>query len=229
VIVFSNVVKQYGRQVLFTDLSFQINPGEKAGLVGPNGCGKTTLFRLIKGTEQPDEGSVSVPNKLSIAYFRQELDEMSGWSVLDEAIAGSGELGELHHELESLQHNMSSPDKADSMDRILARYGEVQHRYESLGGYGLESQAREVLQGLGFEDDQIEEDVGTLSGGWKMRVSMAQVLLGNPDVLLMDEPTNHLDIESIIWLQNFLKDARCTMIITSHDRDFMNRVVDRIV
>jgi ATPase subunit of ABC transporter with duplicated ATPase domains len=229
VIVFSNVAKQYGRQVLFTDLSFQINPGEKAGLVGPNGCGKTTLFRLIKGTEQPDEGSVSVPNKLRIAYFRQELDDMSGWSVLDEAIAGSGELGELHHELESLQHGMSNPDHAETMDRILTRYGDVQHRYESLGGYGLEAQAREVLHGLGFEDDQIDGDVGILSGGWKMRVSMAQVLLGTPDVLLMDEPTNHLDIESILWLERFLKNARCTLIITSHDRDFMNRVVDRIV
>jgi ATPase subunit of ABC transporter with duplicated ATPase domains len=229
VIVFSNVVKQYGKQVLFTDLSFQINPGEKAGLVGPNGCGKTTLFRLIMGIDHPDEGSVSVPGKLSIAYFRQELDEMSGWSVLDEAIAGSGELGELHHKIEALQHDMSNPDNADAMEKILNRYGEAQHRYESLGGYGLEAQAREVLHGLGFEDDQIDGDVGHLSGGWKMRVSMAQVLLGKPDVLLMDEPTNHLDIESILWLEHFLKDARCTLIITSHDRDFLNRVVDRIV
>jgi ATPase subunit of ABC transporter with duplicated ATPase domains len=229
VIAFTNVVKQYGKQVLFTDLNFQINPGEKAGLVGPNGCGKTTLFRLIKGEEQPDEGSVSVPGKLSIAYFRQELDDMSGWSVLDEAIAGSGELGQLHHEIEALQHEMSDPDNADSMDKILDRYGEAQHRYESLGGYGLEAQSREVLHGLGFEDDQIDGDVGHLSGGWKMRVSMAQALLGKPDVLLMDEPTNHLDIESILWLERFLKDSRCTLIITSHDRDFLNRVVDRIV
>jgi ATPase subunit of ABC transporter with duplicated ATPase domains len=229
VIVFTNVIKQYGKRVLFTNLSFQINPGEKAGLVGPNGCGKTTLFRLIKGEEQPDEGSVSVPGKLSIAYFRQELDDMAGWSVLDEAIAGSGELGKLHHEIESLQHEMSNPDSTDSMERILDRYGEAQHRYESLGGYGLEAQAREVLHGLGFEDDQIDGDVGHLSGGWKMRVSMAQALLGKPDVLLMDEPTNHLDIESILWLERFLKNSRSTLIITSHDRDFLNRVVDRIV
>jgi ATPase subunit of ABC transporter with duplicated ATPase domains len=229
VIVFSNVAKQYGRQILFTDISFQINPGEKAGLVGPNGCGKSTLFRLIAGMEQPDEGSVSVPGKMRIAYFRQEVDDMQGWSVLDEAIAGSGELGELHHALEALQHEMANPDHADDMDEVLARYGDMQHRYESLGGYALESQAREVLHGLGFEDDQIDGDVGHLSGGWKMRVSIAQVLLGNPEVLLMDEPTNHLDIESIVWLERFLKDSRCTLIMTSHDRDFMNRVVDRIV
>jgi ATPase subunit of ABC transporter with duplicated ATPase domains len=229
VIVFSNVIKQYGRQVLFTGASFQINPGEKAGLVGPNGSGKTTLFRLIAGTEQPDEGTVSISGKLTIAYFRQEVDEMSGWSVLDEAIAGSGELGRLHHELEALQHDMSDPDRLELLEQNLARYGDVQHRYESLGGYALESQAREVLYGLGFDDERIDGDVGHLSGGWKMRVSIAQVLLGNPDVLLMDEPTNHLDIESILWLERFLKDARCTLVMTSHDRDFMNRIVDRVI
>src|ERR687892_739815 len=197
-ISFTRISKQYGRQILFVDTSFQLNPGDKVGLVGPNGSGKTTLFRMIVGEEAPDEGDVSVPKKLTIGYFRQDVEEMSGRSVLDEAIAGSGRLGDLHHELEALQHAMGDPDRANDMDRILARFGEVQAEYDHLGGYALESQAREVLHGLGFEDDRVDGDVGALSGGWKMRVAMAKVLLGRPDVLLMDEPTNHLDIESII-------------------------------
>jgi len=228
VIAFSRISKQYGRQVLFVDASFQLNPGEKVGLVGPNGAGKTTLFRMIVGEESADEGEVSVPKKISIGYFRQDVEEMSGRSVLDEAIAGSGRLGDLHHELEALQHDMGDPSKADDMDRILARFGEVQEEYEHLGGYGLEAQAREVLHGLGFDDERIDGDVGLLSGGWKMRVAMARVLLGSPDVLLMDEPTNHLDIESIIWLEGFLKSRPGALLMTSHDREFMNRVVTKI-
>jgi ATPase subunit of ABC transporter with duplicated ATPase domains len=227
-ISFSKVSKQYGKQILFVDASFQLNPGEKVGLVGPNGAGKTTLFRMIVGEERPDEGDVSVPRKMSIGYFRQDVEEMSGRSVLDEAIAGSGRLGDLHHELESLQQAMADPAQADDMDRILARFGEVQEEYEHLGGYGLEAQAREVLHGLGFDDERIDGDVGALSGGWKMRVAMARVLLGRPDVLLMDEPTNHLDIESIIWLESFLKSLPGALLMTSHDREFMNRVVGRI-
>jgi ATPase subunit of ABC transporter with duplicated ATPase domains len=228
VISFSGVGKQYGRQVLFVDASFQLNPGEKVGLVGPNGSGKTTLFRMIVGEESPDDGEVSVPRKLTTGYFRQDVEEMSGRSVLDEAIAGSGRLGDLHHELEDLQHAMSDPARADDMDRILARFGEVQEEYEHLGGYRLEAQAREVLHGLGFDDERIDGDVGVLSGGWKMRVAMARVLLGAPDVLLMDEPTNHLDIESIIWLEAFLKSRAGALLMTSHDREFMNRVVGKI-
>ncbi len=227
-ITFSRVSKQYGRQILFVDASFQLNPGEKVGLVGPNGAGKTTLFRMVVGEETPDDGEVSVPKKVTVGYFRQDVEEMSGRSVLDEAIAGSGRTGVLHHELDALQRAMSDPASGGDMDRILARFGEVQEEYEHLGGYALESQAREVLHGLGFDDEQIDRDVGALSGGWKMRVAMARVLLGRPDVLLMDEPTNHLDIESIIWLEAFLKSLPGALVMTSHDRDFMNRVVGRV-
>jgi ATPase subunit of ABC transporter with duplicated ATPase domains len=227
-ISFSNINKQYGKQLIFVDASFQLNPSEKVGLVGPNGSGKTTLFRMIVGEEEADEGSVSVPKRLTIGYFRQDVEEMEGRSVLDEAIAGSGRAGDLHHELEALNHAMADPSQADDMDRVLARFGEVQEEYEHLGGYALEAQAREVLHGLGFQDDQIDGDVGALSGGWKMRVALARVLLGRPDVLLMDEPTNHLDLESIIWLEQFLKGYPGALLMTSHDREFMNRIVSKI-
>ena len=228
-ISFSNINKQYGKQLVFVDASFQLNPGEKVGLVGPNGSGKTTLFRMIVGEEFPDEGEVSTPKRMTIGYFRQDVEEMRGRSVLDEAIAGSGRVGELHHELEALHKALEDPDRAGEMDRILERFGEVQEEYEHFDGYGLEAQAREVLHGLGFPDEQIDADVGELSGGWKMRVALARVLLGRPDVLLMDEPTNHLDIESIIWLERFLKSYEGALFMTSHDREFMNRIVTKIV
>ncbi|HEY3272063.1 MAG TPA: ABC-F family ATP-binding cassette domain-containing protein [Geothrix sp.] len=228
-ISFSNVSKQYGKQVLFIEADFQLNPGEKVGLVGPNGAGKSTLFRMIMGEESPDEGSVTLPKKLTLGYFRQEVDEMAGRPVLDEAIAGSGRLGDLHHELLGLEHAMSDPERGGELETILDRFGHVQEEYQHLGGYELEARARACLHGLGFEDEQIDGDVGALSGGWKMRVSMAKVLLGSFDVLLMDEPTNHLDIESILWLENFLKSVPATLLMTSHDRDFMNRVVTKVL
>ncbi len=225
----TNISKRYGRQILFVETSFQLNPGEKVGLVGPNGSGKTTVFRLIVAEEGPDDGSVSVPKRTTIGYFRQDISEMSGRSVLDEAIAGSGNLGELHHELQDLELAMGDPDRADDMDKILERFGEVLDAYQSQGGYDLEAKARMVLEGLGFTADQVAADAGELSGGWKMRIGMARVLLARPDVLLMDEPTNHLDIESILWLEKFIKDYQGAVLLTCHDKDFMNRVVSRIV
>src|SRR5258708_24618112 len=189
-ISFSNINKQYGKQLVFVDASFQLNPGEKVGLVGPNGSGKTTLFRMVVGDETPDEGEVSVPKKLTIGYFRQDVEEMQGRSVLAEAIAGSGRVGDLQHQVEALHHAMDDPEQAGDMDSILARFGEVQEEYEHLDGYALEAQAREVLHGLGFLDDQIDGDVGDLSGGWKMPVALAGGVLCPPDRVRQVEPNN---------------------------------------
>ena len=228
-ISFSRIGKQYGRQVLFVDASFQLNPGEKVGLVGPNGAGKTTLFRMIVGEEAADEGDVSVPKRLSIGYFRQDVEEMVG-----PLGARRGDRRQRPRRRPAprargaASTTMADPAQADDLDRILARFGEVQEEYDHLGGYALEAQAREILHGLGFDDERIDGDVGALSGGWKMRVAMARVLLGRPDVLLMDEPTNHLDIESIIWLEGFLKTLPGALLMTSHDREFMNRIVTKI-
>ncbi len=226
---FFGVGKQYGSQVLFVEASFQLNAGEKAGLVGPNGAGKTTVFRMIVGEEAPDEGEVLCSRRMSLGYYRQDIGEMSGRPVLDEAIAGSGNLGELHHELKELESAMSDPERAADMDRILERFGHVQEDYQRGGGYDLEARAREILHALGFEQEQVDGDVGALSGGWKMRVGLARILLGRPDLLLMDEPTNHLDIESILWLEAFLRDYPGAVLMTCHDKDFLNRIVDRIV
>ena len=228
-ITLSGINKRHGHQILFVDASLQLNPGEKVGLTGPNGAGKSTVFRMIIGEDPPDEGDVVLPKRVTLGYFRQDVGEMSGSAVLDEAIAGSGRAGELHHEIAQLEADMSNPDKADQMDKILERYGEIQGEYQDSGGYELEAKAKEVLLGLGFDDDQIKGDVGALSGGWKMRVGTAKVLLGNFDVLLLDEPTNHLDIESILWLEQFLNQSKAAVLMTCHDRDFMNRIVDRII
>jgi ATPase subunit of ABC transporter with duplicated ATPase domains len=227
VIAFSSVSKQYGGQILFLEASFQINPGEKIGLVGPNGAGKSTVFRLIAGEEQPDDGLIERPKKLSLGYFRQDVGELRGRSILDETCAGAGEVSELGAELHHLTARLEAA--GDDLDEVVARFGDVQARYQDLGGYELEARAQTILHGLGFGDDLMANDVGTLSGGWKMRVALAQILLAKPDVLLLDEPTNYLDLESILWLEQFLRDYAGTVVMTCHDREIMNRVVAKIV
>ncbi len=224
-----NISKSNSHRILYIEASAALNRGEKIGLVGPNGAGKTTLFRMITGQEQPDEGQVSVEKNVSIGYFSQDVGEMEGRSAVTEVMDGAGPVSAVAAELRTLEAAMVDPERLDEMDAIIERYGEVQARYEELDGYGLESRAREVLAGLSFSQEMMDGDVGKLSGGWKMRVALARILLMRPDVMLLDEPSNHLDLESLIWLEQFLKNYDGALLMTSHDREFMNRIVNKII
>src|SRR5262249_19647460 len=206
-----------------------VNRGEKIGLVGPNGAGKSTIFRMIVRQEEPDGGQVVVEKGVSVGYFSQDVGEMSGRSVVEETMAGAGPVSEAAHELHELEHAMADPARAHEIEELVERFGHAQARFDELGGYALEARAREILAGLGFRAEVVDDDVGKLSGGWKMRVALARILLMRPDALLLDEPTNHLDIESIIWLERFLRDFDGALILTSHDRELMNRLVTKIV
>jgi ATPase subunit of ABC transporter with duplicated ATPase domains len=229
VLQLDSVSKRHGSQILFIDASLAVFRGERIGLIGPNGAGKSTVFRMLVGQEHPDAGQVNVDRGVSIGYFDQNVGEMRGESVLAATIRGAGEVASVGEELARLESAMADPEQADRLEQIIERFGEVQARFDALGGYGLNARAHEVLAGLGFAPEVIEGDVGKLSGGWKMRVALARVLLMKPDALLLDEPTNHLDIESIIWLEGFLKSFEGGLIITSHDQAFLNRVITRIV
>jgi ATPase subunit of ABC transporter with duplicated ATPase domains len=224
-----SISKQHGKQILFLEASMSVFKGEKVGLVGPNGSGKSTIFRMIVDEEQPDSGQVAVERGVTVGYFSQDVGEMAGRSVLEETMAGAGEVSDVAHELHALEHAMADPSRADELEKLVDRFGHVQVRFDELGGYALESRAREILAGLGFRPEVVEGDVGNLSGGWKMRVALARILLMRPDALLLDEPTNHLDIESIIWLERFLRDFEGALVMTSHDREFINRLVTKIV
>lgn len=224
-----SISKQNGKQIVFIEASAAIQRGEKIGLVGPNGAGKTTLFRMITGEEQPDEGQVSVDRGVTIGYFSQDVGEMGGRSAVLEVIDGVGPVSALAAEMAELEHAMADPDRMDEMDEIMTRYGEASERFSELDGYALDGRAREVLDGLGFSPAMMDGDVGKLSGGWKMRVALARILIMKPDAMLLDEPSNHLDIESLIWLENFLKGFDGAVLMTSHDREFMNRIVGKII
>jgi ATPase subunit of ABC transporter with duplicated ATPase domains len=224
-----NIGKQNGHQILFIEASAVLLKGEKVGLVGPNGAGKTTLFRMIAGQESPDEGQVAVDRGVTIGYFNQDVGEMSGRSAVSEVMDGAGPVSAVASELKQLEDAMVDPDRAGDIEEIIERYGEVQARFEELDGYALEGRAREILAGLSFTQEMMDGDVGALSGGWKMRVALARILIMRPDAMLLDEPSNHLDLESLIWLEEFLKAYEGVLLMTSHDREFMNRIVTKIV
>jgi ATPase subunit of ABC transporter with duplicated ATPase domains len=225
----SKLSLRHGRQILLVDASMAVFAGNKIGLVGPNGSGKSSVLRTIVGQEEPDGGEVAIDKKATIGYFDQNVGEMSGRPVIEEVTAGAGEVADVGAELRELEASMADPQRADDLEALVERYGVVQARFDDLDGYSLDARAREILAGLGFRDSMIDADVGALSGGWKMRVELAKILLKQPALLLLDEPTNHLDIESILWLERYLRDFPGGLIITSHDRAFLNRLVTHIV
>jgi ATP-binding cassette, subfamily F, member 3 len=226
----TNITKQYGQNILYREGSFQVRPGDKIGLVGPNGAGKTTIFRIITREDGIDSGDVNIADRLVIGYFSQDVGDMRGRSALEEVKAGAGKISNLAKEISEIEHQLQDPElDPDKMTSILERYGDLQIEYEQRGGYDLDSRAKAILTGLGIGPDDYDRPVETFSGGWKMRIALSKILALQPDVLLMDEPTNHLDLESIIWLEEWLKSFKGSLVMTSHDREFMNRICMRIV
>ena len=224
-----NISKQYGRQILFMEASATIQRGDKVGLVGPNGAGKTTVFRLITGEEEADAGQVTVERNVGIGYFSQDVGEMHGMTVLAAVLEGVGPVSAVMTKLRETEEALADPDRADEMEALCEVLGDAQAEFDALGGYALETKAKDILYGLGFAESTILDDVGNLSGGWKMRVALGRILLQEPELMLLDEPTNHLDVESIIWLEEFLQGTKSALLMTSHDREFMNRVVKRVI
>ena len=226
---FDAISMQHGQQVLFLEASAVVHRGEKVGLVGPNGSGKSTLFRLVMRQESPDDGQISIDRGVTVGHFSQDVGEMSGRSAVAETMDGAGPVSAVAAELHELEHALADPARADELEALVERFGHVQARFDELGGYALESRAREILAGLGFTEEMMDGDVGALSGGWKMRVALARILLMRPDAMLLDEPSNHLDLESMIWLEEFLRSYEGAILMTSHDKEFMNRVVRKVI
>lgn len=227
----SNISKILGGDTLYTNGTFQINPGEKVGLVGPNGSGKTTLFRMMIGEDKPDEGQISFSDRLRWAYFSQNVGEMRGKTALEEVVEGDTKVKELADQLKEFEIQLAECATLSDgeMDKILTRMGDVQTEFEKIGGYDLEARAEEILTGLGIEPKDHHQRVEDFSGGWKMRIALAKVLVMNPDLILMDEPTNYLDMETIIWLEDWLKNFKGSILMTTHDRDFMNNICKKII
>ena len=226
----TSITRQHGSQILFRNASLQILPGTRTGLVGANGAGKTTIFRLIMGEEEADSGEISCARNTSIGYFSQDVGDMAGRSALQEVMSAAGDVMRLGEEIREMESAMAQPMAELEMAELLERYGNAVEQFEHRGGYDLEARAQAVLTGLGIGPDDFHRPVESFSGGWKMRIALAKILTINPDVLLLDEPTNHLDLESIIWLEDWLaSEFKGALLMTCHDHDFMNRIVSRII
>jgi ATP-binding cassette, subfamily F, member 3 len=226
----TSLTRQHGSQILFRNASLQILPGTRTGLVGANGAGKTTIFRLIMGEEEADSGEISRARNTRIGYFSQDAGDMAGCSALQGVMSAAGDVMRLGGEIREMESAMAQPMSEHEMAELLERYGNAMEQFEHCGGYDLEARAQAVLTGLGIGPDDYNRPVESFSGGWKMRIALAKILTINPDVLLLDEPTNHLDLESIIWLEDWLAgEFKGALLMTCHDHDFMNRIVTRII
>ncbi len=228
-IALHQVYKSYGSQNVLEGVSLQVSPGERIGLVGPNGAGKSTILGLFLGRVEPDRGEVFRAKNLRMGYLPQELIQLSGRTVLELAMDTGDRLGQLEAELEEVHRRLAAGPSGQEQEELLARQGQLLTIFEGLGGYDLEARARKVLAGLGFDPGDMERDVGQLSGGWLMRAALARILLSAPEVILLDEPTNHLDLESLIWLEGHLASSPASLVLVSHDRAFLDKVVTRIV
>jgi ATP-binding cassette subfamily F protein 3 len=228
-VTISGVSKSHAAQHLFSDVGLQISAGRRLAIVGPNGAGKTTLLELITGDQEPDTGTITRARDTVIGYLRQEVAQTRGRSALAEVLAGAGEVSGIGRRMRHIEQELEDAEDDEELAELMDEYGRLQHRFEAMGGYGLESEARRILAGLGFADADMTRDIGEFSGGWMMRVALARLLLQNPDVLLLDEPTNHLDLASVEWLQGFLAQYAGAIVLVSHDRDFINEVANRVV
>jgi ATP-binding cassette subfamily F protein 3 len=227
-ITLTDVKKQFGGKVLFKDCSIQIGVRDRIGLIGPNGSGKTTLFRMILGEESIDGGEIRMAKGVKIGYLPQEVILLKADSILDEVLKGSAGITSLQDKMKILEEELASIEDPKEQERLAREYGRLQDRYTVLGGYSLEAEAKQILQGLGFRETDFNRATDELSGGWLMRIALAKILLQSPALLLLDEPTNYLDLESLIWLENFLVNYPGAMVIVSHDRVFLNHLIERI-
>jgi ATP-binding cassette subfamily F protein 3 len=234
-ITVSGLTKAFGGRTLFRDVSFRLVPGRRVALVGGNGVGKTTILEIIVGLQRPDSGEVHLAKGSRIGYLPQELTEQADGTVIEEVLRGAAHVTDLEEQLARLAADVArtgpgGPDEdADAHQHALAAYGEIQHRFETLGGYGVEAEARRILGGLGFSAADGDRPVSELSGGWRMRVALARLMLSSPDLLVLDEPTNHLDVESVAWLEQYLQDWPGAILFVSHDRDFLDAVAERVI
>ena len=224
----SELSRSFGPRTLFSNVSLQLGPGRKVALVGGNGTGKTTLLEILVGIQSPDQGKVHRPKELRVGYLPQELPPETGRSVFQQVMLGAEQVTHLSGEIEKLG-NLVACSSGHEQARHLRALGEAQSRFEQIGGYSTESDAHRILSGLGFSPEDHERPMGEMSGGWRMRIALARLLLSSPDLLVMDEPTNHLDIDSVNWLEEHLKNWHKGLLFVSHDRDFIDGVANRIL